>query len=563
MVSVFDVAIVPGWTDPDVSSPTPGVVWAHENSVAHPDGFVVLANIVDRRATQGVPAGYWDRPIDADDTEAYIVRLRLRVGNIELRMGPLVDSRQPGGGAIGPQFRESAEDVLGLIIRLSDGTELSWLLSDLDNLDEDEPYDWNIQDHANPITAAQAATIAAAGSVHIVLVDTSHANVDFANRQVASAMPPPAATVLSGQTLTGTGTLAAANLLAAPAATIITDTAVTSAPEAASDTYGLGETIIVSVTWAGPVDVTGSPRFPLNFGQSPSGGPEYADYARGDGTAVLEFEWVVAATDLDTNGVFFYGPTDPQDRGLLVGGTIRNAGTQIDADRATLNRGTQAAHKVDGSLTPGPSSVVLSGQTLTGSGTLGRASLAVAAAGATVLSGQTLTGSGTLGRASLTVAAAGATVLSGQTLTGSGALGRASLTGGAATVPRANIDPQDLARPVMALAGDRWLGGPESATQRLRDALIITRGSYPAARDYGGTLADVLDRPLQTAGQAALMAAVADAVAHAPNGLDDVRLRSVAVRTLDGVTTLDIRADWVSESGAITPIGLREQLAAR
>ena len=146
--------------------------------------------------------------------------------------------------------------------------------------------------------------------------------------------------------------------------------------------------------------------------------------------------------------------------------------------------------------------------------------------------------------------------LAGHALAGAPAA-RAALR----TVRATPVEPADLTRPVMALAGDRWLGGPDSATQRLRDALVIQRGSYPVARDYGSTLTDVLDRPLHAGGQAALMAAVADAVAHRSNGLDDVRLRSVAVRTEDGVTTLDIRADWVSESGAITPIGLREQLA--
>ena len=132
----------------------------------------------------------------------------------------------------------------------------------------------------------------------------------------------------------------------------ITDTQVTSTPEALSDTYGLDETIEFTVTWDGPVDVTGNPRFPMNLGQSPSGSPEYADYAGGTGSAEITFEWVVSATDEDTNGVFLYGNTDPQNRGDidLNGGTIRNAGTQIDANLTTVNRGTQSAHKVDGSL---------------------------------------------------------------------------------------------------------------------------------------------------------------------------------------------------------------------
>ena len=133
----------------------------------------------------------------------------------------------------------------------------------------------------------------------------------------------------------------------------VTDTQITSTPAALPDTYGLGEVIEFTVMWDGQVDVTGTPRFPMNLGV-PAGGPEYADYAGGGGTAELTFEWVVAASDSDTNGIFFYGDTDTQDRGDidLNGGTIRNLGTTVDADLTTLNRGTKSDHKVDGSLQP-------------------------------------------------------------------------------------------------------------------------------------------------------------------------------------------------------------------
>ena len=56
--------------------------------------------------------------------------------------------------------------------------------------------------------------------------------------------------------------------------------------------------------------------------------------------------------------------------------------------------------------------------------------------------------------------------------------------------------------------------------------------------------------------------AVAEAITHPPNGLADVRLRSVRMTTEDGVVVLNIQADWVSQAGTLTPIGLREQLAA-
>ncbi len=110
----------------------------------------------------------------------------------------------------------------------------------------------------------------------------------------------------------------------------ITATDVISAPRFNADTYGLGERIQIRVTWDAAVVVTGTPRCPFNLGQSPVGGPEYMDYVSGSGTTQLVFEWYVAATDEDTNGLFLYGNNT---EGLIVlnGGTIDNAAT-FDAD---------------------------------------------------------------------------------------------------------------------------------------------------------------------------------------------------------------------------------------
>ena len=152
---------------------------------------------------------------------------------------------------------------------------------------------------------------------------------------------------LSGSIL-GAVTLGSAPITAAA----ITNSQITSTPIALSNTYGFAEVIEFTVTYDTEVDVVGIPQFPMNIGQSPSGGPEYADYIGGTGTREIVFGWVVAATDLDTNGIFFYGPNDVQNRGdiNLNGGTIRNAGTSVDADLSTLNRGTKSGHQVDGSL---------------------------------------------------------------------------------------------------------------------------------------------------------------------------------------------------------------------
>ena len=131
---------------------------------------------------------------------------------------------------------------------------------------------------------------------------------------------------------------------------IITNNGISSSPEAASDTYGLGETVEFFVEYDIPVDVVGPIQCPMNFGQSPSGSPEYADYAGGTGTNRLTFERVIVATDEDTNGIFIYGSSSTFNSLNLNGGTIKDAGTDIDADLILVVSGTQSEHKVDGSL---------------------------------------------------------------------------------------------------------------------------------------------------------------------------------------------------------------------
>ena len=114
----------------------------------------------------------------------------------------------------------------------------------------------------------------------------------------------------------------------------------------------------------------------------------------------------------------------------------------------------------------------------------------------------------------------------------------------------------------MARDGAALLSGAESARQRLRDALAIERGTYPFARDYGSTLGLIVDRNVDTALEARVYAAVADAVAHPPNGLDDVALQEVRLYQSPGLVEVQVRAEWVSEAAERTPIGVRQTLAA-
>lgn len=111
---------------------------------------------------------------------------------------------------------------------------------------------------------------------------------------------------------------------------------------------------------------------------------------------------------------------------------------------------------------------------------------------------------------------------------------------------------------VLAAAGDRVLDGVAAASQRLADALRIQRGSYPFLRDHGSTIGEIVDRR-----PAAVFAAVAEAVAAAPNALDDVDLRSVRiVSAAAGAVEVEVDAAWRPEPAAApTPITVRARLA--
>ena len=115
---------------------------------------------------------------------------------------------------------------------------------------------------------------------------------------------------------------------------------------------------------------------------------------------------------------------------------------------------------------------------------------------------------------------------------------------------------------VMSRDGTRLLDGAESARQRLRDALAIERGSYPFSRDYGSELGDLVDRNVDTAFAARVYAGVADAITHPPNGLEDVVLQEIRLLQAGDHVEAQVLAQWRGEDGALTPIGVRQRLAA-
>ena len=147
------------------------------------------------------------------------------------------------------------------------------------------------------------------------------------------------------------------------AATVPAVNAVTIASRPASGAaYGAGERIAVQVGFQIPVTVTGSPQVALTIGSA----TKQAAYASGSGTRTLTFQYIVQATDSDSNGISV-GATAL----ALNSGTIQSgAGTN-----ATLGLGTRAitnaaSHQVDGSSATAPavnavtvSSTPLSGAT--------------------------------------------------------------------------------------------------------------------------------------------------------------------------------------------------------
>ena len=126
--------------------------------------------------------------------------------------------------------------------------------------------------------------------------------------------------------------------------------AVTSTPTSLADTYGFGETIVITVTVSEAVEVVGDPvfRFSLtNSGGAANDVPATYDRTRSSATTMV-FTYTVQAGDMDDNGIWIGDHSrtfmlDANDR-------IRTASQQIDIDRSHPEYGTHTAHKVDGSL---------------------------------------------------------------------------------------------------------------------------------------------------------------------------------------------------------------------
>ena len=136
----------------------------------------------------------------------------------------------------------------------------------------------------------------------------------------------------------------------------VTDVVVTSTPmlmasgSSTADTYGFGETIVITVTVSEAVEVEGDPvfRFSLTNPGSAANNPQATyDRTRSIATTIV-FTYTVQAGDMDNNGIWI--GTHSQTFMLDANDRIRTASQQIDIDRSHPEKGTHDGHKVDGSL---------------------------------------------------------------------------------------------------------------------------------------------------------------------------------------------------------------------
>ena len=126
--------------------------------------------------------------------------------------------------------------------------------------------------------------------------------------------------------------------------------AVTSTPTSLADTYGFGETIVITVTASEAVEVEGDPEFEFSL-NNPGGAandvPATYDRTRSSATT-MAFAYTVQAGDMDSDGIWI---GDHSRTFMLdVNDRIRTASQQIDIDRSHPEKSTHDGHKVNGSL---------------------------------------------------------------------------------------------------------------------------------------------------------------------------------------------------------------------
>ena len=181
-VSVFDASIVPGWSDPDVANATPGVALAFERTEHDPGREEWLqqfqyTNLADQR----IPPSHIE-----SGAQAFVGEIRVAGAPDRRFTFRLASTASSDPGLAGPQFTDLAESNLAIICQADDGSIFAFRIADEVADDDDEPYLWFIDGQDAAYDAFRTALIANV-IARAVIVDTSHANIDFDNAQVASA----------------------------------------------------------------------------------------------------------------------------------------------------------------------------------------------------------------------------------------------------------------------------------------------------------------------------------------------------------------------------------------
>ena len=148
------------------------------------------------------------------------------------------------------------------------------------------------------------------------------------------------------------------NLLVPQATPAVTGVRVSSSP-ASGDTYLLGETIHVTITFSQEVDVTGTPQMKIDMDPA-EWGEKTASYDSGTGTASLTFAHTVVQPNYSTQGIAVLANSL-----ALNGGTIKSSATQADAELSHIRLEHNADHKVDWQRSPQTSTPTPTPQTPT------------------------------------------------------------------------------------------------------------------------------------------------------------------------------------------------------
>ena len=188
-VSFFDAAVVGDFDDPEVTGSTPGCVLTFAPPVD--SNAPILGTSASRRPPRRIPPSWV-----TGDVDAYWATLQMQSATLVLRTST---SQTSLGVESGPQLTDVAETTLGVALRANDGTEISFLISVLD--DSFEPYSRVLNSNSGTGPAFSAAPVStfsgaeytacrdafSSGGGQVVIVDTTHANVDWAAREFASA----------------------------------------------------------------------------------------------------------------------------------------------------------------------------------------------------------------------------------------------------------------------------------------------------------------------------------------------------------------------------------------